>query len=391
MKAIYHPGKQLGRGSYGTVREYTTGNSHYAVKSFPAREANLLEISLMASYRHPYLIHAEYIDYYDDTVNLFMPMAVSDLAHQIKKNHSLAVRTTWCYQIAKGIESLHRNDFIHADLKSNNILYMDDHSVKITDYTLTVKQWHREQTFGGSACTINYRAPEIFLGEWGREIDIWALGCVFYEIMFGTPLFHHHKDYQDHDRTILWQRMYNQLLEWRYLNSNEPREEEYHPVTYHPLVIAPEYYQSSYQKFRHLLEGMLTWNRSHRLTITEVVSHPWFGWDQPSMIYLCREALPFTGDGGTGNLDRQNRLITLGYGLTDDNIVRQLALHYLQRLAHYHELSESIIAEVCITIAYKIVHRTNPSLPLISRPPEVSPSYYHYEAKIATALGFVLH
>jgi serine/threonine protein kinase len=387
MTKIYVAGKQLGQGSYGTVVHYTNeSQTDYAVKSFTAKEANLLEISLMASYRHPYLIHAEYIDYDKETINLFMPVAVSDLAHQIRKPHSVEVRKRWCYQIAKGIACLHRDDFIHADMKSNNILYMKDQTVKITDYTLTVKQWHRDQTFGGSACTINYRAPEIFLGEWGREIDIWALGCVFYEIIFGVTLFHHHKDYRDSDRKTLWQRMYNQLLAWREMTSDEPLDEQLHPVEYHPLTLAESYHQPQYDSFRNLLVRMLDWNRNTRITITDVISHPWFAVEdsftglQESMVYLRRVA----AEGGTGNVDRQNRLITIMYGLTDDTIVRRLALHYIQRLSQYTDLPESIIAHVCTTIANKIVHRSEEQS-------KIEESYYQYEAKIVTALGFVLH
>ena len=96
------------------------------------------------------------------------------------------------YEILSGMAYLHKCKIIHRDIKTSNILINNNGEVKIADYGLArkdSKQNNKKYTY--RVVTICYRAPELLLGfrEYGPEIDIWSIGCVFCELLTGVILF----------------------------------------------------------------------------------------------------------------------------------------------------------------------------------------------------------
>ena len=96
------------------------------------------------------------------------------------------------YQILSGIAYLHKCKIIHRDIKSSNILINNNGDIKIGDYGLArrdSKVTDKQYTY--KVVTICYRAPELLLGQrdYGPEIDIWSIGCVFCELLTGVILF----------------------------------------------------------------------------------------------------------------------------------------------------------------------------------------------------------
>ena len=92
------------------------------------------------------------------------------------------------YQIVKGVEYLHDNGYLHRDVKPANIMIDRHGTVKLGDYSITTKQ-RPEMT--GNTTTRHYRAPELIYGErhYGKEIDIWSLGCTLAELMLHEAIF----------------------------------------------------------------------------------------------------------------------------------------------------------------------------------------------------------
>jgi serine/threonine protein kinase len=86
----------------------------------------------------------------------------------------------------------HQRKIMHRDIKTSNILISDDcKTVKIADFGLARTYDLPLKTYTHEVVTIWYRAPEILLGQnqYGTAIDVWALGCVFYELAHKKPLF----------------------------------------------------------------------------------------------------------------------------------------------------------------------------------------------------------
>jgi serine/threonine protein kinase len=186
--------EKLGKGSFGDVyRCVGPGNVTMALKSTPLDPINgvqdMLEVSIMSTYRHPNLCHCVMAHMDLNHLYIFMEEAYSDLSRVLYDTSSADpldpyTIMMWCHGIVSGLNVLHCDNIIHADIKSNNILLMRDGTVKLTDFTLSTQAVTKSDTFAHPCCTITHRAPEcMIVGEfWGFPADVWSLGCTFYEI-----------------------------------------------------------------------------------------------------------------------------------------------------------------------------------------------------------------
>ncbi|KAF2281244.1 Pkinase-domain-containing protein [Westerdykella ornata] len=109
-------------------------------------------------------------------------------------------------ELALGLKFIHEAGVIHRDLKSNNILILEDGRVQLCDFGVSgalEPEITKRSTIVG---TPNWMAPEL-QREWvkdldpsrgsrpndilyGSEVDIWAYGCTLYEMATGFPPFH---------------------------------------------------------------------------------------------------------------------------------------------------------------------------------------------------------
>ncbi len=97
----------------------------------------------------------------------------------------------WFVSTAAGVAYLHQQEIVHRDLKPANIFYDEDtHVVKIGDYGLSkFMSTSRRSGQTESVGTFHYMAPEIGRGVYGREIDIYALGIILFEVLTGDVPF----------------------------------------------------------------------------------------------------------------------------------------------------------------------------------------------------------
>lgn len=122
-------------------------------------------------------------------VSEYMDHSLSGLLKCGMKFSSLELHYIF-HEILEGLEYIHSKGIIHRDLKCSNILMNEKGEVKIADFGMATSYFPRARKCH-NAVTRWYRAPEMLMGEtqYGKEIDMWALGCCFGELIKGEALF----------------------------------------------------------------------------------------------------------------------------------------------------------------------------------------------------------
>ena len=88
------------------------------------------------------------------------------------------------------IDSIHCLRYVHRDIKPDNVLLDANGHIRLADFGFVKKlqKWDRTYTLCG---TPEYMPPEVVQGK-GHDcrVDVWALGCLLYEMLHGFPPFY---------------------------------------------------------------------------------------------------------------------------------------------------------------------------------------------------------
>ncbi|EGR27207.1 protein kinase domain protein [Ichthyophthirius multifiliis] len=95
------------------------------------------------------------------------------------------------YQLCKSIQYCNSLEIIHRDIKPENLLINPDGTLKLCDFGFARVISSKNVNLTDYVATRWYRAPELLLGlnNYGKPVDMWAVGCIMCELTDGQPLF----------------------------------------------------------------------------------------------------------------------------------------------------------------------------------------------------------
>ncbi|CAD8084356.1 unnamed protein product [Paramecium primaurelia] len=154
------------------------------------------EISIMKSIRHKNIVELKEVQQSQDSINMILEYcAQGDLEKYIKKN-SLKNRLPESeakpiiLQLIDAMKMLRLKNIVHRDLKLANILINEQMQIKLGDFGFAKSLINTDllESYCGTPITM---APEILKksNSYDHKCDIWSLGVMIYQILFGQPPF----------------------------------------------------------------------------------------------------------------------------------------------------------------------------------------------------------
>jgi len=102
----------------------------------------------------------------------------------------------------KACDFMHSHNIVHRDFKPENMLLSRNGVLKICDFgfarQLTRENINEGVTLTEYVSTRWYRAPELLVGApaYTHSVDVWAIGCIFVELITGSALFSGDSDFE---------------------------------------------------------------------------------------------------------------------------------------------------------------------------------------------------
>jgi len=151
------------------------------------------EPRLAASLDHPNVIPIYEAGEHDGQLYLAMRYVDGDdLKTVLEREELLSPERTInvLSQVAGALDAAHRRALVHRDVKPANVLLDEDDHVYLTDFGITKRLGATATETGREIGTLDYLAPEqIRRAEVDGRTDAYALACVLYECLTGTPPF----------------------------------------------------------------------------------------------------------------------------------------------------------------------------------------------------------
>ncbi|KAL9266269.1 Serine/threonine-protein kinase AFC2-like protein [Drosera capensis] len=219
-------------------------------------------------------------------------------------------------QLLECVAFMHEMHLIHTDLKPENVLLVSPEYIKIPEYkgsSRSPKDTMYKRVPKSSAIKVidfgsttyeradqsytvstrHYRAPEVILGlGWSYPCDIWSVGCILVELCSGEALFQTHENLE---HLAMMERVLGPLPS-QMLRKVDSRGEKYlrrgrldwpegansresiRAVMKLPRLqnLVMQHVDHSAGDLIHLLQGLLKYDPSQRLTAREALRHPFF-------------------------------------------------------------------------------------------------------------------
>jgi protein-serine/threonine kinase len=271
--------EEMGQGAYGQVklaRYKKNGNKKVVLKYVTKRrilvdtwtrdrrlgtvplEIHVLDFLRRDGLKHPNIV--EMSDFFEDDVNYYIEMVPHGLPGmdlfdyiELRVNMEENECRSIFVQVAKAIHHLHTKALVvHRDIKDENVVLDGEGNIKLIDFGSaayikngpfdvfvgTIGNSFNSRAHSCANITLDYAAPEVLAGKAyrGKEQDVWALGILLYTIVYKENPFYSIDEIMDRDLRI-------------------------------PYVMS--------ERSIDLIRAMLDRDLDSRITIEEVMAHPW--------------------------------------------------------------------------------------------------------------------
>ncbi|KAJ5211986.1 Serine/threonine-protein kinase PKH2 [Penicillium cinerascens] len=230
-------GNTLGEGSYSTVvfatdrqtlKEYAIKilDKRHIIKEKKVKYVNIEKDTLNRLTDHPGIVRLYYT--FQDERSLYFVLDLckgGELLGVLKRMSTFDEECTRFYgaQILDTIDYMHKRGVIHRDLKPENVLLDHQMHVKITDFgtakilkvprrpdestssippidSTDIPEEERASSFVGTA---EYVSPELLTDKNAcKASDLWAFGCIIYQLLAGRPPFKAGNEYQTFQKIV---------------------------------------------------------------------------------------------------------------------------------------------------------------------------------------------
>ncbi len=186
----------IGSGGFGEVYyAVSDGGKEVALKQIQRHlDVELRGVSQCLNLKHPNLVVLYDVKQSDRGENWVVMEFVAgenlgDLIAKYPKGMAETDVLALLRGICDGVGYLHEHGIVHRDLKPGNI-FIENNQVKIGDYGLAkFISASRRSGQTESVGTVHYMAPELAHGKYGKEIDLYAIGVIVYEMLTGYVPF----------------------------------------------------------------------------------------------------------------------------------------------------------------------------------------------------------
>ncbi|KAJ6794404.1 mitogen-activated protein kinase 4 [Iris pallida] len=287
----YVPIKPIGRGAYGIVCSSTNteNNEKVAIKKINNAFDNpvdalrtLRELKLLRQLHHENVIGLKDImmpvnkrSFRD--VYLVYELMDTDLHQIIKSSQTLSNDHCqyFLFQLLRGVKYLHSANVLHRDLKPGNLLINANCDLKICDFGMARTTGRKDQIMTEYVVTRWYRAPELLLScdTYGFGIDVWSVGCIFAELLGRRPIF---PGTECLNQLKLIVDVLGTMSDADLSFVDNPKARKYiKSLSYSPAIPLSTLYPNAPPLAIDLLQKMLVFDPSKRISVTEALDHPY--------------------------------------------------------------------------------------------------------------------
>nr|KAF6349498.1 NIMA related kinase 1 [Myotis myotis] len=189
--------QKIGEGSFGKaiLVKSTEDGKQYVIKeinisrmSNKEREESRREVAVLANMKHPNIV--QYRESFEENGSLYIVMDYcegGDLFKRINAQKGILFQEDqildWFVQICLALKHVHDRKILHRDIKSQNIFLTKDGTIQLGDFGIARVLNSTVELARTCIGTPYYLSPEICENKpYNNKSDIWALGCVLYEL-----------------------------------------------------------------------------------------------------------------------------------------------------------------------------------------------------------------